>query len=346
MNKIKINSETKVYVLSPAFHKTGGTELLHQYVDVLLKNNIKAYIVYLDATEEKNINPAFKKYISEYKNMEDIEDDKNNILVLPEIYTGYISNFKNIRIALWWESVDNYIKYKSIIWNIKTMKKHYIESFKRSVNIVLNKFKFASFKTIRNKVNYHFVQSYYAKDFVIKNKLAEEERIYFVSDYINDLYLSNHPTIYENKEDFVCYNPIKGYKFTKKLIKRNSDINFVPLVNMTNEQVFDTLKRAKVYIDFGEHPGKDRFPREAAIMGCIVITNKVGAAKYHEDIPIEEKYKFDDKNRRIPLISKTIKECISNYGNSIKEYEEYRKMILEEKDKFFNDVISCYELEK
>lgn len=54
------------------------------------------------------------------------------------------------------------------------------------------------------------------------------------------------------------------------------------------------MSKSKVYIDFGNHPGKDRIPREAAISGCIVITGKRGAAAFAEDVCIPETYKFDE----------------------------------------------------
>ena len=91
------------------------------------------------------------------------------------------------------------------------------------------------------------------------------------------------------------------------------DINWVPLVGMSNDQVLNYLKTSKVYIDFGNHPGKDRLPREAAICGCCIITGKKGAAAFKEDIPISETYKFDDKASSIPYIVEKIRLLLKNY---------------------------------
>ncbi|MCX7738527.1 MAG: hypothetical protein N2Z80_03840 [Hydrogenothermaceae bacterium] len=66
--------------------------------------------------------------------------------------------------------------------------------------------------------------------------------------------------------------------------------------------MIDILKKAKVYIDFGNHTGKDRIPREAAMLECCVITGRRGIAKYREDVPIPENYKIEDKVENIPLI--------------------------------------------
>lgn len=72
----------------------------------------------------------------------------------------------------------------------------------------------------------------------------------------------------------------KGIKFTKKLIDKSIGIKWIPIENMTTQQVKSLLGNSKVYVDFGNHPGKDRFPREAAIMGCCVITGKRGVQSF------------------------------------------------------------------
>ena len=52
---------------------------------------------------------------------------------------------------------------------------------------------------------------------------------------------------------------------------------------------------AKLYIDFGHHPGKDRLPREAAVHGCCVVTSRYGSAANSVDVPISERYKLDTR---------------------------------------------------
>ena len=86
---------------------------------------------------------------------------------------------------------------------------------------------------------------------------------------------------------------------------------------------------SKIYIDFGEHPGMDRLPREAAINGLIVITNKAGAAFYKEDVGIKEKYKvlvFDED-----FVHEVFIRCFSDdggYESCVSEFEGYRGWIL------------------
>jgi len=134
------------------------------------------------------------------------------------------------------------------------------------------------------------------------------------------------------------YNPKKGFEFTKELINYSNDLKWIPIQNMTTQEVHELLKESKVYIDFGNHPGKDRFPREAAISGCCIITGKKGSAAYYDDVPIADCYKFDDSNENIPHIVNKIKECMEKYDTKIYDFSYYREFILNEYEIFEKDV--------
>lgn len=47
---------------------------------------------------------------------------------------------------------------------------------------------------------------------------------------------------------------------------------------LSAEEVQAMLKKSKVYIDFGGHPGMEHIPREAALAGRIIVTNRAGSA--------------------------------------------------------------------
>jgi len=112
---------------------------------------------------------------------------------------------------------------------------------------------------------------------------------------------------------------------------------------MSNDEVYQNLISGKVYIDFGNHPGKDRFPREAAISGCCILTDRKGAAAYQKDVPILEKYKFNDNKKNIPNIVNQIEYCLNNYQEAIKDFDSYRDFIRQEKDIFKKDIIRLFE---
>ena len=111
---------------------------------------------------------------------------------------------------------------------------------------------------------------------------------------------------------------------------------------MTRDEVVGLLRKAKVYIDFGEHPGKDRIPREAAISGCCVITGKKGSAAFSEDVAIPEKYKFQDVPSKIPDISGAVRKCLENYDEETRNFESYRDRIRAEESRFDSDLSSIF----
>lgn len=195
--------------------------------------------------------------------------------------------------------------------------------------------------SLLSSVNYHLCQSHYSYEFLTSRLGVPKEKSYYLSDYINTDFL-NSEVDFDSKENVVVYNPKKGAKFTSEIIKQGSSIKFIPLINMTKQEVIETLKKAKVYIDFGNHPGKDRIPREAAILGCCVITGKRGSAAYNEDLPIPADYKFEDKVENIPLILSKIRDCIDNFQDRLKDFENYRMIIRKEQDKFIEDLKSVF----
>jgi hypothetical protein len=161
--------------------------------------------------------------------------------------------------------------------------------------------------------------------------------MFYLKAYINISFIENHIDL-SKKQNIVAYNPKKGFNFTRKIIREGKGLRFVPLENMSREEVIETFKKAKVYIDFGNHPGIDRLPREAAILGCCVITGKRGSAAFFEDVPIPDEYKFEDKEESIPKIIEKIKDCFKNFEERYKDFEYYRKVIRNEPQKFIEDL--------
>lgn len=336
MNKnLEYYEDSKIYIVCPSNKKTGGTELLHQLCRVLVDNKCNALIsYYLEGKDASKTNPtpeAFRKYIDKYNFVEEIEDSHHNIIVLPEVCIGKHRKYKKIQKIAWWLSVDNYY---AMVGKISRLKKYGFLSFCK--HIMLNDY-------IRTddmfKFDLHLYQSRFAYQFLIGSNVDKDKTAY-LSDYVNDIYIKEFSR--DGRKDIVVYNPKKGFEFTSKIIEFAKYIKFIPLINMTNEQVLDLLNNAKVYIDFGNHPGKDRIPREAAMSGCCVITNRRGSAKYYEDVRIPDSYKFDDNEANISDVVNTIKKCFADYETIINDFEEYREMITQEKEKFKMDAIDTF----
>jgi hypothetical protein len=144
------------------------------------------------------------------------------------------------------------------------------------------------------------------------------------------------------KKTSLIYNPRKNDDFLQEIISLTPDLNWVALTGMTQQQVADWMSQAKLYVDFGYHPGKERMPREAGIMRCCMIIGKTGSAAYQQDMPIAEKYRFDKNQNNIPLIIERIKDCLINYDKAINDFKPYRQAIYHEKEKFIDDIQTVF----
>lgn len=325
-NNVKVK---RYYIVVPLDSVSGGPELLHQLA-YNLKNLLKDQEVYLAyyAQNKEKIN-YYKKYPQsmvpeEYKGYvedcnvittDDIVDYPDSILIVPEVIPEMILKIKNARVFMWWLSVDNF--FKTI-----------------DISMVVDLF---------NKIELHIYQSEYAKSF-LEDIGISEEKMFGLSDYINEGFVLNSP---EKKEDVIAYNPKKGFNFSFVIINKLKNYRFIPIENMNNSQVRELLAHSKVYIDFGNHPGKDRLPREAAIMNCCVICGKRGSAENEIDVPIDSKYKISVNNGEWVIEAKNIiEDCMNNYDYHNQAFEKYRKIISNEKKLFLERVTALIDCEK
>lgn len=322
-----------VYVVCPGYYKTGGTELAHQLVYKLNQKGVSAKIAYFKIDNfDMQINPAFRQYIDDFVTTEEIKNTQD-IVVVPESFTDLITNFPYSKVYVWWMSVNNYFCSRNLKLEIE--ESGLIKALYHECKSILFRKKCRRRDylplSLMDNVVLHLVQSEYAYDFLKTNGF---KNIKYLSDYINTDYIKFSNAIdLDQKEDVVLYNPKKGIRFTNKILKANKDIKFVPLINMSNDEIIENLRKSKVYIDFGPHPGKDRLPREAAMMKCCVITGRRGSANY-SDIPISEKFKIKDEVRNLPLINNMLNLLLEDYDNQINEFESYRIWITEEEERF------------
>jgi len=329
MSVLAVEKSTKVYVAAPANLATGGPELLHQLVYELRKLNIDAFMYYYDVRLFRQ--PVHESYIT-YENpyVSRVDDKAGNIFLVPEVRTDLLFKYKRMQKVIWWLSVDNYVSRHAPI-----------SRFSRLLA-------FISRKIFRNRIfdiNHaqeikitHFVQSEYARNY-LESKKIDVSNISYLSDYLNPFFVKQQlEKKNADRKNIVVYNPSKGIEFTKKIINKATEIKFIPIQGMNKEAVSDLLCQAKVYIDFGGHPGKDRIPREACISGVCVITNLSGSARFYNDVPIPDKYKFEDSDDNLDRIIKQIKGCLLEYETCTRDFEEYRTMIRGEQDRFVLDI--------
>jgi hypothetical protein len=328
----------QIILLCPANVKTGGPELIHQFSYYVNNNSkIDCFIDYFDIQQGKSpVNQDFLKYNP--KRLSDFIDTPETLVIVPETRILSLSNYKYAKKAIWWQSVDNFgINYVPF-FRLKTYidKVRAIESCIYRLDFLKKPLLYSKVVSLVKKADFHLCQSYYSKDY-ITHKMGIKNNIYMLSDYISNEYTSSIVD-YTKKKNWIAYNPRKGFEITKKLIASAPAFEWKPIENMTTLQVMTFLQQCKVYIDFGNFPGKDRMPREAAMSGCCIITGKRGAAKYQQDVNIPTKYKFDS-----PLISKKqviecIEDCFDYFDDRINEFAGYREEIKNEQKKFYQEI--------
>lgn len=312
----------KIFVASSTA-ETGGPELLHQLVDQLRNIGCDAYITYLPLDQTNKKPGRFEQYDAPVSAW---EDHRDNYILLPENQTGLSLQIYNARSGIWWLSVDNYLGYK----HQSVLKDVYVR-FRRlgGIRAPLFKLKHAD----------HFAQSEYARRFLEKRNIKAS----MLSDFLRSefLELKFDPTI---KENLIAFNPNKGQKQLERLQTQYPEFKFVPLKNMTPDEVAALLLRAKIYVDFGHHPGKDRPPREAAMAGCCVITGRKGSAGNPIDLPIPEQYKLSDRRQQyIRDFGPLAKDIFNHYDRHQHQFDTYRQTILNEHDLFIQQVANLFE---
>jgi hypothetical protein len=296
---------TKIYIACPSKITTGGPEALHALchkITACSSSSIVCEMLYFDAgAPGKRFVHVVDGRASVYDMYGTVSATSppslpSDLVIWPEFYTDRIDTFSASQKCIWWLSVDN------------------------NNNL---------YTTWSRADVLHLAQSKYALEF-LKSKAVSPSRAWMLTEYIHQ---TRHPVdvSFVSRNDVILYNPFKGMHYSDALIERGkSTLTFTPIggsgdKRLTPAQVTELLKSSKVYIDFGNHPGMDRLPREAALAGCIVVTNKQGAAGYTSDVPIGDQYKFNkfDEDK----IHNKLKECLDNFEDKCKDFDAYRTWI-------------------
>lgn len=297
-----------VLIMSPANYATGGVELLHQLCAEMSKHEgIRARMLYRNAVAYRSPQPKeYEQYGCEY--ITQLPQDYSGYIVFPEIWANDVteSQYDKCKPVIFWESVDNYFKFSEPRDFFKFLNRH---------------------DTI------HLFQSAYAKQFLQKQGVTG----WYVGDYINEDYFSNTENLPDShgRNRTVLYNPAKGLEFTKQIIAYfDGNATFIPISGMSRNEVIDLMRHSMVYIDFGDHPGKERIPREAAMSGCCIITSKNGSALNKWDVAIPDKFKFTRQPQNLRDICDTIHGCLDYYDTYTHDFDAYRQKIRGERKIF------------
>lgn len=313
----------KFYVLAPAGCETGGVELAHQMCAELNRNRPGcAKMAYYSLRDLKEMFGGFPmdvpapavydKYHTNHAISLAQMDHPENVIIFPEANTFLKMLFKSARTVVWWMSVDGYLS------GFEDENETNIESLGEQIDL-------------------HLYQSYYAKDF-LDYHIPQAKKM-FVGDYINEVYdLPEEEIVGRERKNRILYNPKKGMEVICELQKMITDVEWTPIEHMSRDQIMELMLSSKIYVDFGPHPGRDRIPREAASMGCVVITNRRGSAAYEEDVPIMDAYKFEDPLEAAAAFAGLVRRVFDDFDAHQEKFRTYRDRIRMERQQFCDDV--------
>lgn len=285
----------------PAHVVTGGTESIHNFAAHLnMVRGVNAKIMYTDCGAK---NPCPDEYtVFGLPYVTELPTGYDGVVIFPEIYANHVTH----------EKYNNCVK--SILWlGVGAFYWHNNGRF--------------DFVNVRNVVQ--LTKSAYADDFLRKLGITETIR---VGGGINEAFYD----LYDEKPrtNTILYNPAKADKFTYDLIAACPEHEFKPITGCTRAEVIALMRSAKLYIDFGAHPGRERMPRESVMCGCCILTSKSGSAFYDEDVPIPILYKFEKLPHNIFGIKRAIMDILMNYDAHVPNFNRMRTAIRDDRDTF------------
>ena len=156
-----------------------------------------------------------------------------------------------------------------------------------------------------------------------------------VADYTpnpDELVAASVPT--DRRKRVVCFNPKKSGDLARELAVSMADVDFMPIENMSRQQVVETLGESAVYLDLGSHPGKDRIPREAALAGAVVVVAMRGSAAFHADVPLPLEHKVPFDENVVASARDSVAAVLADLEHASALQDPYRAVISREKTVF------------
>jgi hypothetical protein len=317
--------------------KTGGPEALHQLGYQIARHGGAARVLYYAPFSRVELVGDILRCHSEGSPMPDYfaqyhpqvgTDTKlrpDTMIVFPEPLVNLAVPFQvPCQRALWWLSIDNALP------NLAMMEEHRRNELFADASLV------------------HFYQSDYARAFLQTKGVARYHPLsdYIDQDFVHRSLIMSETVPIQDRGNKVCFFPNKGGALAARFIEQERSpahrTDFVSIHDMTKPQVRDALFNAKIYIDFGHHPGKDRMPREAAIAGSVVLLHAAGAAKCFLDHPLSSEYLFTEDDVGSGCLHHRVQTILDDPEPHSLAQNFYRNAVLMEPERFDLEVRSFF----
>lgn len=310
----------RLFVLIPASDVTDSSEALHQLADKATALGYDASVVYVHGDHPNP--PAEPFRCSRTAVAPALVDARDSFVVAPESEVPRLLTIGLAQRAVWWLRVSDF-----------TTRAEALQSQLRSAQPPLD----VVFDSARHFL--HLTQSEYAQQYVrtrgargtmltdcLRTEIIEEAR-----------HVRSAP-----KDDVVLFGPSSDPAFAQRLMESApAALEWVPLGGLAPAEVTQLMDRAKVYVDFGDHTGRSRIPREAALRGCCVITGSRGSAGNGVDVPLPSGYRFDDADPATPVsVIELITEVLADHTTHSARFAGYRDWIEGHERRFTHEVFA------
>ncbi len=322
---IHLTKQSTIYVACPALSVTGGPEALHQLRYYLEKCGFHAVMAYVSDVEGRTALQCtpqrYQKYLGSRNDsvfLEDVADAEENCIIAYESNSQLLFRYQKIQKMIWWLSVRCHDGDCFIPWYAyRFSKRGYLRCLVETAVEGIKKRRAAY--PLKSAVN--VCGSKYAVEYLRSRGIRAE---YMVEPISKEFLEAGMCADAVGREDIVLYNPGKPSKIMEQLLERKR-FCYVPIKNMTPDQIIEHMRRAKLYVDFGDFPGPERMPKEAVYNGCAILVRNHHAARNDFDVAIPSKYKLSFLSPS--HVEKKIGQMLSNYEEIISDFEPFREKV-------------------
>lgn len=363
-------STPRVYVASPLGQRTGGPEALTLLVHSFRQRGIEAYLIPMRNFRGRSNHPEYSSYDVEIA--ERIADPTKDHFVLTEVSPienrRELSQIPDEHIWMLWLSVNfspiPEARYYAAtqadcsffppgidrelpdLWPyddepITTGALRTVREARRrtsatggrrlpAIAIEAASIEYAR-RVSRRDINLG-TQSYYGQSFVRRHVNRDA---FLLTDYprpmpdVNDV---------KRRSNVVAYNGAKGQWKIHELQVLLPDVEFLPIQGMSFEDVCRALASASLYVEIGHLPGRDRLPREAALLGTPTVLLARGAGFCWQDFPLGVDYRIPYTVDWAGHMAPVIQEAIEDPATIRQAQEPFYEWVAGEPDRYSHAV--------
>lgn len=326
----------RVSVYYPRGVRTGGPEALHQLVDGLRRLGHDASLVPIPGTENAERVSEYAEYNAPEVSV--AADGPHDAIVFPEIWLEPRQPRGSAKRFCWWLSIDNSKLFAADrMWATRRLTRptHTAKSLIRAKYLEMGN-RWLVRPRVRRMT--HLAQSRYARDFLVERLDAKPTML---SDYI----LVTAPKRPRRPSDHqtISFNATKGGVHVSRLRDfLPSTIEWIAIERMSHAEVQGVLERSDIYLDLGHQPGKDRLPREAALLGAVSVIAMAGAGANSFDWPLPRDHKVHVRGDIARNAAQVITNVLTDVPLHFERQASFRDGLTREKRTFERELRNVF----